>query len=82
MLSQRKLNAFATNKAILFEMSDSLPGSRVLEGRWGLEDLAIAIPKGRETGMLYLRRFVEDIGADGLIKRAVERSGLRGAVSR
>jgi polar amino acid transport system substrate-binding protein len=47
MLSQGRLNAFATNKAILFEMSDSLPGSRVLDGRWGVEHLAIAIPKNR-----------------------------------
>ncbi|NDG04464.1 MAG: glycosyltransferase, partial [Alphaproteobacteria bacterium] len=36
-LAQGQLDAFATNKAILFEMSDGVPGSRVLEGRWGLE---------------------------------------------
>ena len=35
MLSQKTIDAFATNKAILFEMSDELPNSRVLDGRWG-----------------------------------------------
>ncbi len=80
MLTQRKIDAFATNKAILFEMSDSLPGSRVLDGRWGTEHLAIAIPKGRDQGMAYMKAFVEDANAKGLVTRAVERAGLRGTV--
>jgi polar amino acid transport system substrate-binding protein len=80
MLAQRKIDAFATNKAILFEMSDSLPGSRVLDGRWGIEHLAIAIPKGRDQGMIYLQAFVEDAIATGLVARAVESAGLRGTV--
>jgi polar amino acid transport system substrate-binding protein len=79
MLSQRNLDAFATNKAILFEMSDSLPGSQVLDGRWGVEHLAIAIPKGRDQGMPYMREFVEGAIAQGLVMRAAERAGLRGA---
>ena len=80
MLKQRKIDAFATNKAILFEMSDSLPGSRVLDGRWGVEYLAIAIPKGRDEAMVYMRNFVEDANSKGLVTRAVERAGLRGTV--
>ena len=78
MLSEGKLDAFATNKAILFEMSDGLSGSRVLDGRWGVEHLAIAIPKGRDQGMSCLRQFVEDARAEGLVTRAAERAGLRG----
>ena len=57
MLSKGEVDTFATNKAILFEMADDLRGARVLDGRWGLEHLAIAIPKGREAGMEYVRRF-------------------------
>lgn len=79
MLSQRKLDAFATNKAILFEMSDALPGSRVLDGRWGLEHLAIAIPKGRQQGLGYARRFAADVMSEGLVTRAAQRAGLRGS---
>jgi hypothetical protein len=40
MLAEHKIDVYATNKANLFEMSDALPGSRVLDGRWGLENLA------------------------------------------
>jgi polar amino acid transport system substrate-binding protein len=77
-LKARQLDAFATNKAILFEMADTLPGARVLEGRWGLEHLAIAVPKGRDAGLPYLRAFADDARASGVVRRAVERAGLRG----
>ena len=81
MLSQRRLDAFATNKAILFEMSESLPDSRVLDGRWGVEYLAIAVPKDRHEGMAYMRQFVGDVETQGLVMRAAERAGLRGIAS-
>jgi polar amino acid transport system substrate-binding protein len=80
MLSQKTIDAFATNKAILFEMSDELPNSRVLAGRWGLEHLAMAMPKGRDAAMAYLRKFAEDAKSEGLVQRAVTRAGLRGTV--
>jgi polar amino acid transport system substrate-binding protein len=80
MLSEGSLDAFATNKPILFEMSEALPGARVLEGRWGIEHLAMAIPKGREQAMAYLRTFVEAAQSEGLVTRAAERAGLRGLV--
>lgn len=80
MLATGKLQAFATNKATLFEMSDELPGSRVLAGRWGLENFAIGIPKGREAAMPFVSRFVSDAKANGVAARAVERAGLRGTV--
>ena len=80
MLATGKLEAFATNKATLFEMSDELPGSRVLAGRWGLENFAIGIPKGREAAMPLVSSFVRDVKANGVVARAVERAGLRGSV--
>jgi polar amino acid transport system substrate-binding protein len=79
MFARRELDGFATNKAILFEMSDKIPGAKVLEGRWGVEHLAFAIPKGRDGGLDYLHRFVADIQSSGLLAQAVERAGLRGA---
>jgi polar amino acid transport system substrate-binding protein len=81
MLSKMQIDVFATNKAILFEMADGLPGAKVLDGRWGLEQLAIAIPKGREAGMPFVRRFADEVKADGSVQRAAERAGLRGTVA-
>ena len=56
-----------------------VPGSRILEGRWGLEHLAIGIPQGRGRGMAYLRKFAEDAKSEGLVRRAAQRAGLRGS---
>ena len=78
MLAAGTLEAFASNKAILYEMADGVPGARILDGRYGLESLAIGIPKGREAGHAWLRKFAESARADGTVKRAVERSGVRG----
>ena len=55
-----------------------MPGSRVLDGRWGIEHIAIAIPRGRESAMEYLRGFVEHVRASGLLAEAIKRVGLRG----
>lgn len=78
MLAAGELDVFATNKGSLFDMSDQLPGSRVLDGRYGVEHISIAIPKGRELGMPFLRQFVEDAKSTGLVAEAAKRVGLRG----
>jgi polar amino acid transport system substrate-binding protein len=81
MLRQKSIDAFATNKGILFEMSDELSGSRVLAGRWGLENLAIAIPKGRDAGRPFVNAFAEEVRASGQLQKAVQRAGLRGTTA-
>ena len=80
MLATGNLEAFATNKATLFEMADELSGARVLPGRFGLESFAIGIPKGRAAAMPFVNRFVSDAKSQGLVARAVERAGLRGTL--
>jgi len=82
LLKSGKVNAFAANQANLFELSDTLPGSRVLDGRIGVDEVAIALPKGREAGMAYLHQYVEQAKSQGLVKAAVQRSGLRGAADK
>lgn len=73
-------DAFAAIKSSLHEMSARLPGSRVLDGRFASERVAMAIPKGRDAGLAFARRFIEDVKASGQVKAAVERSGARGVV--
>ena len=80
MLSGRQIDAYATNKAVLFEMSNQLSGSHVLDGRWGVELFAIAIPKGRAQALAAARQFALDAQSKGLVKRAADRAGLRGTV--
>ena len=80
MLKSGKADVFAGNKPSLFEMSDQLPGSRVLAGRFASVQHAMVAPKGRDLGAAYLRKFIEDAKSEGLVKAAIERAGMRGAV--
>lgn len=80
MLTERKIDAFATNNAILSQISDRLPGSAILPGHWGMEHFGAAIPKGRQAGMPFLRDFVAKAKADGTIDKAIKRADLRGTV--
>lgn len=81
MLGAGGIDAFATNKAILYAMADRQPGSRVLDGAWGKEEIALAIPRGRGDAIAYVRAFAEEARGEGLARRAAERAGLRGTVA-
>jgi polar amino acid transport system substrate-binding protein len=81
LLASHEIDAFATNKATLFEMAEKLPGSRVLDGRWGVERHAVAIPKGRDAGLPFLTQFTAEIKASGLVRTAADRAGLKGVVT-
>jgi len=81
MLTNREVDAFATNKGNLFEMSDLVPGSRVLDGNWGVEHLAIAVPKGRDAAKPWLESFVDDARRSGFVSGVVQRAALRGTLA-
>jgi polar amino acid transport system substrate-binding protein len=78
MLKSGRADVMGSIKPILFEMSRQLPGSRVLDGRPGVDPHAMATPKGRDLGVAYARRFIEDAKSEGLVKTAIEKAGLRG----
>ncbi len=73
-----ELDAFATNKAILFELCDQLAGSHVLEGAWGIEKISIGIPIERHVALPYIQVFADDLQKNLFIKQAAARAGLRG----
>ncbi len=79
-LKSGRADVVGSIKPILFEMSKQLPGSRVLDGRPGIDPHAMAMPKGRDAGLAYARKFIEDAKSEGLVKAAVERAGVRGVV--
>ncbi len=80
-LQAKEIDAFATNKGILFEQAERLPGAKVLDGRWGAEHLAPAIPQGRAAGLAYLQAFTRDVRSGGELERASQRAGLRGTIA-
>lgn len=79
LLKSGSADAIFNIKPSLFEISNQLPGSRVLDGRPGIDPHAMAMPKGRDAGVAYARRFIEDAKSGGLVKAAMERVEMRGA---
>lgn len=73
-----RLEVLAGLKPRLLEDVAKLPGARILEGRFTAVQQAIGTPKGRPEGAAYLRKFVEDIKASGLVAQLIERHGVRG----
>lgn len=55
-----------------------LPGARILEGQFTAVQQAIGTPKARTAAAAYLREFVADIKASGLVARLIERHGAKG----
>lgn len=79
LLKSGRADAIFSIKPSLFEASNQLPGSRVLDGRAGIDPHAMALPKGRDAGLPYARKFIEEVKSNGLVKAAIDRAGIRGA---
>jgi polar amino acid transport system substrate-binding protein len=73
-----KLDAIAGLKPRLVTDAENLPGSRILDGRFTAVQQAAGTPKGRSTGAKYLREFIEDVKATGLVARTIEKNNVRG----
>jgi polar amino acid transport system substrate-binding protein len=77
-LTSGKVDALAGLTQALTTLSTKLPGSRLLEGRFMGVQQSIAVPKGRDAGLRFLRAVVEDAKASGLVARAIEKTGAKG----
>ncbi len=73
-----KLDVLAGLKPLLMEVAEKQPGARVLDGRFTVVGQAVGTPKGRDAVARYLREFVEEIKASGLVAKTIERNGIRG----
>jgi polar amino acid transport system substrate-binding protein len=73
-----KLDAYAGLRPSLLTDTAKLPGSRVVEGRYTVIPYSVGIIKGRSAGAKYLRDFIEDAKASGLIDRLLEKNGVPG----
>jgi len=73
-----KLEAMAGLRPGLVKNQASLAGSRILEGNFTAVQQAAGTPKGRPAGAKYLKAFIEDVKASGLVANLIEKHGVRG----
>ena len=55
-----------------------LPGSRLLDDRFGKQVLALFVPKGKMAARTYAQEFVTQAIASGLVQKIIDRSGRPG----
>lgn len=74
-----KLDALAGLRPRLIADAAALRGSRVLDGQVTGVQQSIGTPRARgEAGVSYLREFVEEAKASGLVARLIASHGVRG----
>ena len=73
-----KLDAMAGLKPGLVKNQATLPGSRILDGKFTAVQQAAGTPKGRPAGAQYLKEFIEDVKATGLVAKLIEKNNVRG----
>jgi len=74
----RGLEVLSGLKPRLLKDVEKLPGARVLDGQFTAVQQAIGTPKARQAGAGFLRGFVEDVKASGLVAEAISRHGVQG----
>jgi polar amino acid transport system substrate-binding protein len=78
LLSSGDVQAVVWNRLALLELAESVPGSRVVEGRFYGAPLGLAVAKGRPVGTAYVKDFVEEAKTSGMVQQAIQRADLRG----
>ena len=68
-----KFDALAGLKDRLNKDLKNLPGTRLIDGMFASVQQAAGTPKGRAAGNAYLRAFIEDVKASGLVATLIEK---------
>ena len=73
-----KLEALAGLRPRLLSDMKKVPGSRIIEGKFTSVQQAIGTPRKNVTGAAFLRAFVEEAKASGLVADLIERHKVKG----
>jgi polar amino acid transport system substrate-binding protein len=76
-----KMDAYAGLRPGLGSQADKLPGSRILDGQFTAVQQAVGINKGNEAAYAWIRTFVEELKASGVIAGFIEQFGVQGKLS-
>jgi polar amino acid transport system substrate-binding protein len=75
LLSAKRVDTFASTRQFLRKVSGELPGSQVLEDRYGAQFNRVVVPKGRAGWLAFANEFVEEAKRSGLVQKAIDREG-------
>ena len=72
------LDALAGLRPRLLEDVKKLPGARILEGQFAAVQQAVGTASGNKEAAAFLRDFVEEAKASGLVAELISRFGMQG----
>ena len=75
---EQNLDALAGLRPRLLSDVERLPDARILDGKFTAVQQAVGTPRPRERGAAFLREFVEEAKASGLVQRLIDRHRVRG----
>lgn len=75
---QDKLDALAGLRPRLISDVSKLPGARILDGQFSAVQQAVGTARNNAAGAAFLRDFVEEAKASGLVARLIERHHVVG----
>ena len=76
LLRSGKAHAFAAPREVLIDYAATLPGARVLDEAYGVNNIGVAVTKGEAARLAFITQFMDDAKASGLVRDAIERGGL------
>jgi polar amino acid transport system substrate-binding protein len=74
-------DALAALRPALVAEIDTLPGTRILDGKFTAVQQAIGTQKEKAAALKFLSDFVEEAKANGLVAGLIERHGVQGRLS-
>ena len=77
-LSTGRADVYGENVHLAHRLAADISGATVLEGRFNLVQMSIAVPKQNAAALATVNAFVSDAKRDGLIAQVIGRAGLRG----
>ncbi|MDA0241338.1 MAG: transporter substrate-binding domain-containing protein [Proteobacteria bacterium] len=81
LMKAERLDALAGLRPALLADMDSVPGSRVLDGSYTTVQQAAGTKRSNAAGAVYLKTFIEDAKASGLVQRLIDKHGVTGKLS-
>ena len=81
VLASGRADVYGENVHLAYRIASELPGAIVLNGRFNVVQMSIAVPKNNAVALPIVNDFVRDAKRDGLIAQAIARASLRGVRS-
>jgi polar amino acid transport system substrate-binding protein len=77
-LADGRADVYGENVHLASRIAAEQPGAKVLDGRFNLVQMSIAVPKHNAATLPIVDEFVRDAKRDGLIAQLIARADLRG----